>query len=268
MPIDTLTRRVLNLYDHLTPSERKVAEYISDHPEAVVSSSSREVAEAAGVSLGTVINFCRAIGVGGFGDLRVALAKELGQKQLLSAATNDMHPIFRELMDMIVATDHIIDLEQLEKSSRILEEASSVVLFGGGASGTVCRLAAEMLVYFGRLATSFDQLSSLQRAAQHASNGTAVIVVSHRGREPNVVQTLKACRQRGGRTICITNSNANPLARECEVVLQTSVRTLGSDLDFVVQPVREAQLAVLRLLILHTFGQQYLNPETTSVLGG
>lgn len=246
-----------------------MAEYIFAHPESVVDITSRELAAAVGVSLGTVINFCRAIGVGSFGGLKVALAKELGQKQLLTASTADTHPVFRQLIETIAATSRTVDLEQLEQASRILEESSSVVLFGGGASGIVCRLAAEMLVYFGRLATSFDQLSTLQVAAQHVTTGTAVIVVSHRGWEPNVVETLKLCRQRGGRTICITNSSTNPLARECEVVLQTSVKTLGSDLDFVVQPVRETQLAVLRLLILHTFGQRYLlQTESTSVKGG
>ena len=268
MPLNTLTRELLNMYDHLTPSEGKVAEYVIDHPEAVVNSSSRELAKAAGVSLGTVINFCRTIGVGGFGDLRVALAKELGQKQLLSASTASMHPFFRKLIDVIVATDGTIDLGELEKASRILGEASSVVLFGGGGSGKVCHLAAEMLVHFGRLATSFDQLSTLQAAAQHVTHGTAVVVVSHRGKEVNVVQTLKLCHQRGGRTICITNSSTNPLARECDAVLQTSVKSLGSNFDLIVQPVREGQLAVLHLLILTTFGERYLNPvDTTSVQG-
>ena len=101
----------------------------------------------------------------------------------------DIDPYFRLLLDTIEATIRSLDPDELEKAANILANASSVVLFGGGASGRVCHLAAEMLVHFGRLATSFDQLSTLKAAANYVTEGSAVIVVSHRGREANVVDT-------------------------------------------------------------------------------
>jgi len=252
---------LLNAYDGLTPSERKVAKYIWDHLDTVPHLSSREVAKGAGVSLGTVINFCRAIGMDGFNSLRLSIAREIGQRQLLDLSMEEINPYFRLLIDTIVATNKSLDPDELEKASQILANASSVVLFGGGSSGKICHLAAEMLAYFGRLVASFDQLSTLRAAAQHVTEGTAVIVVSHRGKEANVVETLKLCRKRGGRTICITNSSTSPLALECEAVLQTSVKALGSDLDMMVQPVREAQMAVIHLLVLKAVGEHYLYPE-------
>ncbi|NMB26137.1 MAG: MurR/RpiR family transcriptional regulator [Firmicutes bacterium] len=259
-----ISQKLLNAYDGLTPSERKVADYIWNHLDAVTHLSSRELAKEAGVSLGTVINFCRAIGMDGFNSLRLAIAREMGKKQLLDTSMGQINPYFRLLIDTMVATSQSLDSDELEKASQILASASSVVLFGGGSSGKICHLAAEMLAHFGRLVTSFDQLSTLRAAAQSVTEGTAVIVVSHRGQEPNVVETLKLCRKRGGRTICITNSNANPLALECEVVLQTSVKTLGSDLDMIIQPVREAQMAVIHLLVLKALGEHLLYPEVAA----
>ncbi|NLK08482.1 MAG: MurR/RpiR family transcriptional regulator [Firmicutes bacterium] len=245
-------QRLLNSYDELTPSERKVADYIWNHFDAIPGMSSRDLAEKTGVSLGTVINFCKAIGLDGYSSLRIALAGDAARNRTLDKSMTAMDPYFRQLVETVIATDECLDPEALDEASKIMAEASSIVMFGGGSSGLVCSMAAEMLAQFGRLIYTFDRLPTLHAAAQSVTKGTAVIVVSHRGEEPNVVETLKLCKEKGGRTIAITNSNTNPLAKECEIILRTAVKTIGTDYvtDMIFQPVREAQIAVVRLLVL------------------
>ena len=51
-----------------------MAKVVLDNPSTVARRSITEVADAAGTSETTVTRFCKAIGVGGYPELRIALA--------------------------------------------------------------------------------------------------------------------------------------------------------------------------------------------------
>ncbi|WP_270934278.1 MurR/RpiR family transcriptional regulator, partial [Falsiroseomonas oryzae] len=70
--------RIADILDRLTPAERKVAELVAADPAAVTGATVASLARAAGVSEPTVIRFCRALGLEGFADLRLALVRAEG----------------------------------------------------------------------------------------------------------------------------------------------------------------------------------------------
>ena len=74
----------MNLLQHiaqsrhlLRKSELKVADHVLLDPAAVMHSSMADLAQSVGVSEPTIVRFCRAIGCGGFQDLKLKLAQSL-----------------------------------------------------------------------------------------------------------------------------------------------------------------------------------------------
>ena len=63
--------------DALRNSEKKVAKCVLEDPGAVITSSITELAEKSGTSEPTVIRFCRKLGLGGYMELRLNLARDL-----------------------------------------------------------------------------------------------------------------------------------------------------------------------------------------------
>ena len=63
----------------LNPAERLIADYILKDPEKVLSSSISEMRRGAGASVGSIVGFCRNLGVKGFTDFKITLARELAQ---------------------------------------------------------------------------------------------------------------------------------------------------------------------------------------------
>src|SRR5690606_30210433 len=61
----------------LRKSELKVADHVLLDPAAVMHSSMADLAQGVGVSEPTIVRFCRAIGCGGFQDLKLKLAQSL-----------------------------------------------------------------------------------------------------------------------------------------------------------------------------------------------
>src|SRR6266851_2779937 len=66
----------------LNRTERLIAEYILSDPERILSSSIAEIRNGSGASVGSIVGFCRNLGLKGFANFKMALARELAQTGL------------------------------------------------------------------------------------------------------------------------------------------------------------------------------------------
>src|SRR2546428_12411935 len=73
--------RIRSLLPGLARAEQRVAKVVLDNPSTVARRSITEVADAAGTSETTVTRFCKAIGVGGYPELRIAPAAGTARTQ-------------------------------------------------------------------------------------------------------------------------------------------------------------------------------------------
>jgi len=64
--IEELRRR----FDLLTLSQKRIAEYIIDHSQAIAFSTINQIAARVGVNPSTVVRFCYRLGLNGFPDLQ------------------------------------------------------------------------------------------------------------------------------------------------------------------------------------------------------
>src|SRR5437867_1285854 len=74
--------RIRSLLPGLARAEQRVAKVVLDNPGSVARRSITEVADAAGTSETTVTRFCKAIGVGGYPELRIALAADTARTEM------------------------------------------------------------------------------------------------------------------------------------------------------------------------------------------
>jgi hypothetical protein len=63
----------------LNPTERQIGQYILEDPERVLSSSISDMRRGSGASVGSIVGFCRTLGVKGFASFKISLARELAQ---------------------------------------------------------------------------------------------------------------------------------------------------------------------------------------------
>src|SRR5258706_2508273 len=63
----------------LNPTERQIGEYVLEDPERVLSSSISDVRRGSGASVGSIVGFCRTLGVDGFASFKISLGHELAQ---------------------------------------------------------------------------------------------------------------------------------------------------------------------------------------------
>ena len=61
----------------LSPSERRVSDYVLSEPERVVRMSIATLAETVGVSQPTVLRFVRAVGLSGYPELKLRIGQSI-----------------------------------------------------------------------------------------------------------------------------------------------------------------------------------------------
>ena len=66
---------IRSLLPNLAPVEQRVAQAVLDDPGGVAWRSISELAQSCGTSATSVVRFCRAIGLKGYPELRLALAR-------------------------------------------------------------------------------------------------------------------------------------------------------------------------------------------------
>lgn len=245
-----------------TPTMRRIAVAIRNDPSIVLEMTISEIAKVCDTSVASVVRFCRAIGVGGYAELRMALAAELGKEAAqfgsgLALGAEIARTDTLEEMSAKVASLEMLAIEEtvaslnfktLRRVVAAIDKAHRVLLFGIGASHFVAQDLHHKLFRIGRNAFLMSDAHEAWSAALLSPKHTVAIGFSHSGTTADTVRFLDLARRNGARTIAITGAPASPLARVAHESLTTHARESALRAGAMVS--RIAQLALVDCLFL------------------
>jgi DNA-binding MurR/RpiR family transcriptional regulator len=186
----------------------------------------------------TVLRFCRALGLAGYPELRIALARAAqGEENDRAAGTaldteigqsDSMAEVVAKItyadQRSIADTGAAVDVEALQAAVEAVVGARRVDVYGVGASALV---GQELHAKLHRLGVAscvwVDPHAALSSAAGLAP-GDVAIGISHTGTTIDVIDSLRVARTRGATTIGITNFDRAPIVAHSDVVLTTAAR--------------------------------------------
>jgi len=219
----SITRRIQQQLETLSPAERRVGNWLLSHIAESVDASIGEVAKAADVSEPTVIRFCRRFGLSGFRDLRVQLitARQRPDSYVhhdvastdsgMDAATKVVDSSLRALVEV---RDLIVSMP-FEPAAAALAGARQVIFVGMGASGIVAQDARHKFFRLGvACIVAIDPQTILQQAAVLDARDV-VIAISHTGEWPELIEAMALAGSRGARLIALTDPDSR-LARAAD----------------------------------------------------
>ncbi|WP_448720017.1 MurR/RpiR family transcriptional regulator [Microbacterium natoriense] len=246
----------------LPPTLARIARVVRENPSLIVDSTINELASECETSVASVVRFCRAIGVGGYAALRVAIATELGRE---SAQYNQSRGFgseiavgdsLREAAHKIAALELLaieetignLDYDALAGAVDAIDGAERILLFGIGASRLVADDLGHKLLRIGRSAIVLSDAHEASAAAALSATRTVAIGVSNSGATAETVRFLQTARGVGTATIGITGAVESPLAREADHTLLTQARESRFRAGAMVS--RIAQLALVDALFI------------------
>ena len=157
----TIDKRI-NLCENLTPVEVRIGNYILMHKEKIMECTIQELEKEVFVSKSAIHRFCKKIGLNGFNDLKVELAKE---EKVETEKWIDVNVPFYEkdspkeisskLMDLykltIQDTFKCLDFKQLEVVAKLIYNAQYVDIYSIGHNENVAENFKQKMLNIGKL---------------------------------------------------------------------------------------------------------------------
>ncbi|SFK78154.1 transcriptional regulator, RpiR family [Amycolatopsis sacchari] len=213
-----------------------MAKVVLDDPSAVARRSITEVALAANTSETTVTRFCKAVGVGGYPQLRIALAADTARTEARSTRNlggeigvdDDLAAVVGKVSfadaRAVEETADQLDIATLEHVIEALAEAGRVDVYGVGASAFVAADLQQKLHRIGRVSFAWSDTHIMLTSAAVLRPGDVAIGVSHTGATTDTVEALRVAREHGATTVALTNFPRSPITEVADYVLTTAAR--------------------------------------------
>ena len=243
----------------MPPAQARLARYLVEHPSTAPDLTITDLAEEAGVSVGTVSQICRRLGLRGYQDLRLGLAREAVSLAIGDGAAegtfggpdtpeSSVDRVFGAGAEALTLTARQLDRRAVAAAVERLGRAGRVEWVGVASAGLVAAEGALKLRKLGVDSIAHADGHQQVMSAALLGEGDVLIVVSHSGRTLDVLESAEAARAGGASVIAITGVTASPLARLADTVLPT----VSFDTAFQVEPMASmlAQLAMVQVLFL------------------
>jgi DNA-binding MurR/RpiR family transcriptional regulator len=228
--------KIRSLLPGLARAEQRVAKVVLENPATVAHRSITEVAEQAGTSETTVTRFCKAIGVGGYPELRIALAADTARSQ--ARANHDMGgdigpgDDLKQVVGKVAFADaraveetaEQLDIESLDKVVQAVAGARRVDVYGFGASAFVAFDLQQKLHRIGLTCFAWNDTHIALTSAAVLTDADVAVGISHTGSTVETVEALRVARETGATTVALTNFPRSPITEVADHVLTTAAR--------------------------------------------
>lgn len=247
--MESILHTIRSLYGDMGRSEKKLADYILNNTDSVVSMSISELAERSGSAVATAVRFSRRLGFGGFSEMKIGLAKELSSA---SAVSSEISPddtcfeIFRKrINDVAVSlanTETVLNADDLQEAADTIMHADRLLFFGLGNSAGVARDAAHKFIRLGYTAQACDDNHLQTIMASNLKKGDVVVGISHSGKSRDIIEAVSVAKNAGAKTICLTQYRSSPLTEVCDISLFT--KSAETEYSILAMSSRIAQLTI------------------------
>ncbi len=229
----TVMDRISVLYDQLFDAEKKIAKYILNHHKEVVDMTVSELATASGVSEASVSRFCRKVGLKGFHQLKIGLAKEMVETYGEAKVSNDisredigqsLQNILANKIEELKQTVNMIDPKTFDEILTRIQSARVVQLVAVGNTIPVAIDGAFKLNELGIPAVSGTIWETQLGYSYTLGRGDVLIAISNSGESNKVLQAVEIANENGATTIGITNNPQSAIGEAAHYHITTATR--------------------------------------------
>jgi len=255
--MNNIMLRIKTMYEDMGRGEKKIADWILENKNEIISLSISELAEKCGCGEATIVRFAKRLGLVGYQELKISIAQETAITSTIPneniTESDTCYEVFsKNLKEIYSALEHskkVLNPDNLEVAAKKIIAAKRIAIFGLGNSASIAIDAQHKFLRAGLVAAAYCDNHMQAIAASHLTANDVAIGISHSGSSKDVVEALKLSREAGATTICITNFGKSPIIKHSDITLftaseETKHNILGMNSRF-------AQLAIIDSIYIY-----------------
>jgi DNA-binding MurR/RpiR family transcriptional regulator len=220
----------------LTPSQEKLLNYILANDEEAVFMTVQDLSQRVEVSVATVVRLAKSLGFAGFPQLQQELRALFREKmstvsrlrkaaQSETGGDNVLAKVLQQDIENITETLKQVPVADFKRFVRMLNSGRRIVIVGLRSAHSLAVLLGVALEFLQRdvwivtpgIGDMWDRLLGLRK-------DDVVVGICFPRYTKETVQALRFARERGVRTLAITDSLISPLAHYADCVLPARCR--------------------------------------------
>ncbi len=220
-----------SLYDSLTPSYKRISDYILTHASEVSKQSIADLSQNVSAGDATIIRFCRTLGFKGFQEFKMELAIELAnnnqqEKSIFDTdvTADDNAKVISQKLKLSIdnalsETINLLDFNTLENITEQITKANALYFFGVGSSGLVAESAKHKFMRIGLNVDALTNNHFMYMKAALLQPGDIAIGISHSGNSDETTKAIRLAKESGALTIAVTHNPRSDLGELADHVL-------------------------------------------------
>lgn len=224
-------KRISELNDTFTKSERALADHIVRDADSVVMKTITELAgESDSFSTASITRFCKKIGLSGYSELRLELAKEMAtdnaRRQIVADGENLVPGLVSTVVDASASAindlKYVLSDDVIKKAVYEILSASSITLAGIGASALVAQDLRQKLLRLG-IRSLFDADQDVVKVTLSSGRSKDLLIaISYSGTTRETLDAVNIAKENGMRVLAMTKKGDNPISEQADVTVPVS----------------------------------------------
>ena len=216
---------------HFRSKKRRIAEFVLEHPQEVVSHSVQKLARLCDCDQTTIVRFAQQIGFSGISALKIAIAR---QSDMIwgdfkgAPAQGDGDSVLMRLArlhsDSITKTLSRLEGASMERLMSLLDSRPRTMTYGAGTSRLA---AADLSVKFRRLGIEcihYEDLEMSRTFLNYLGESGILFIFSNSGETESSLSLARLAKQEHLTLIVVTSYPGSKLAALADICLVTDSR--------------------------------------------
>jgi len=256
--------RLREILSDITPSERKVAEFILGSPELMIGMSVAQLAQQSGGSQAAVIRLCKSMGLKGYQELMLKVAGDLqkdngsvGYQEIRRDDTMEriVQSVSNNNIQSILDTMKVLDPAMVQRACESLQTAGRIYFFGIGASNMIAHDAQIKFMRINKTCFSFTDPDMQLISSVMLTKDDVAVCISYSGETAIVLECIKRAEELGATTISITKYGNNSISSHADIPLY--ITSTENEIRSGATSSRITQLNVIDILYLGVASMEY-----------
>lgn len=216
-----------NLYPTFHKVEKKIADLFLEQSEKVVYMSIKQIAEELNIAESSIVRFCKTLGIEGFKQLKINLAKNMEHPENLiykeikktDSRQTLTQKVFLSSIEALKEGIDTLDIDQFDMAVDAIINAKRIEFFGVGTSAALVQDAYTRFMRIGFPAYATTDPHFARMSAATMDKDSLAIGISYKGRSRDTIEALKTARGKGAVIMCITCFPRSPITSISDICI-------------------------------------------------
>ncbi len=226
----TILLKIQSMMENANKAEKKLSKYILDNTKKVTTSSVANLSKESGVSTATIVRFSQSLGLPGFKELKLELAKVDGQSEsdtYKEITPQDSVTILKEKMALKVQylmneIKKSNDDGSFEKVVAYLTKAETIQIFANGESQLVCQYFMNKFSQLNKNVITTPDVRTLSYNLLKNKQSSLLFLISDTGEDEDILLLASMAQSCGAKIVSVTSNLKSSLSEKSTIVLKVS----------------------------------------------